>query len=130
MITLADSMKFAPSEMRHDTRSGDEGGSDSELMMQVGMRSRRALEILYDRYSAKAMGWAFKVLRDQDLAEEVVVEAFWRVWQRADQFQLGRGSFGSWLYGIVRHMAIDELRRRDIRPVPSEDEQIELAFAA
>ena len=76
------------------------------------------------------MGLAFKILRDRDLAEEIVVDAFWRVWQRADQFENGRGSFASWFYGIVRHLAIDELRRRESRPVPSMDEQLELAFAA
>lgn len=43
---------------------------------------------------------------------------------------MGRGSFASWFYGIVRHLAIDELRRRDARPVPSEDEQLEQALVA
>jgi RNA polymerase sigma-70 factor (ECF subfamily) len=104
--------------------------SDMELLMQVQGHNRGALEELYDRYSAKALGLAFKILRDRDLAEEVVVDAFWRVWQRADQFQTGRGSFASWFYGIVRHLAIDELRRRDARPAPGTDEQLEMAYAA
>jgi RNA polymerase sigma-70 factor (ECF subfamily) len=52
------------------------------------------------------------------------------VWQRADQFQAGRGSFASWFYGIVRHLAIDELRRRETRPAPSPYEQLEAAFAS
>ena len=30
----------------------------------------------------------------------------------------------------MRHLAIDELRRRDARPTPSEDTQLEMAFAA
>jgi RNA polymerase sigma-70 factor (ECF subfamily) len=93
----------------------------------VQLRDRAALEELYDRYSARALGVAFKILRDRDLAEEVMVDAFWRVWQRADQFQLGRGNYAAWFYGIVRHLAIDELRRRDARPVPSDDEELESA---
>lgn len=111
---------------------GDAGEmSDLELLMQVQKnRSRRALEVLYERYAAKGLGLAYKILRDRDPAEEVVVDAFWRVWQRAEQFQMGRGNFGSWFYGIVRHLAIDELRRRELRPIPSEDTQLETAFAA
>lgn len=104
--------------------------SDFELVMQVREHSRRALEILYARYSGKAMGLAFQILHDRDLADEVVVDAFWRVWQRADQFEVTRGSFSSWLYGIVRHLAIDELRRREARPVPGTDEQLELVSLA
>jgi RNA polymerase sigma-70 factor (ECF subfamily) len=104
--------------------------NDIELVRLVQERSRRALEVLYERYSARALGLAYKILRDGDLAEEVVVDAFWRVWRRADQFQFGRGSFAAWLYGIVRHLAIDELRRRESRPLPGADEELESASAA
>lgn len=91
------------------TRTEDE--DDAQLMMRVQRRSKSALESLYDRYAPKANGLAYKLLQDRELAEEVVQEAFWRIWQRADQFQSGRGSFAQWLYGIVRHLALDELRR-------------------
>src|SRR5262249_9157878 len=104
--------------------------SDIELLMRVRTRNRPALYILYERYGAKALGLSYKILRDRDLAEEIVVDAFWRVWQRADQFQVGRGRFASWFCGIVRHLAIDEVRRREARPAPSQDDQIELALAS
>lgn len=130
MTTLATSIKFSRAGMLARHKKDETELGDLELLLQVQKQNRRALEVLYDRYSAKALGLAFKILRDRDLAEEIVVDAFWRVWQRADQFQMGRGSFASWFYGIVRHLAIDELRRRDSRPVPSEDDQLEIAFAA
>lgn len=103
--------------------------SDHELMSRVQKHERRAFELLYARHSARALGLAYKILRDRDLAEEVVVDAFWRVWQRADQFQAGRGSFPSWFYGIVRHLAIDELRRREARPMPHQDHELEMEMA-
>ncbi len=130
MTTFADTIKFSRPNLLGRTREGEQELSDLELLMRVQNRNRRALEVLYDRYSAKALGLAYKILRDRDLAEEIVIDAFWRVWQRADQFQMGRGSFASWFYGIVRHLAIDELRRRDARPAPSEDEQLEAAVAS
>lgn len=130
MTTFATSMKFPRAESVRRGKQDEAEMTDLELLLQVQLQSRPALEVLYERYSAKALGLAYKILRDRDLAEEIVVDAFWRVWQRADQFQLGRGSFASWFYGIVRHLAIDELRRRDARPMPSEDDQLELAFAA
>lgn len=103
--------------------------SDLELLTQVRQRRRYALEQLYDRYSARALGLAYKTLHDRDLAEEIVLDAFWRVWDRAEQFELGRGSFASWFYGIVRHLAIDELRRREARPAPHDDDELEAAMA-
>jgi RNA polymerase sigma-70 factor (ECF subfamily) len=130
MTTFATTLKLPHAGILPHSHTDESEMTDLELLQQVQTQSRRALEVLYDRYSGKALGLAFKILRDRDLAEEIVVDAFWRVWQRADQFQTGRGSFASWFYGIVRHLAIDELRRREARPTPSEDEQLEMAFAA
>lgn len=130
MTMLTPLTRFHRTNFSERARRSENQMTDTELLRQVQRQSRSALEELYDRYSAKALGLAFKILRDRDLAEEIVVDAFWRVWQRAEQFQMGRGSFASWFYGIVRHLAIDELRRRDARPAPGTDEQLEMAFAA
>lgn len=90
--------------------------SDAELMARVAQRDKRALEQLYDRYSAAAMGLALKMLGERNTAEEIVQEAYWRVWKRASTFELERGQFSAWLFGIVHNLAIDEMRRRRVRP--------------
>ncbi len=128
MILSTNSFTLETSNLRRNAPRNETELNDIELLQLIRERQRRALEVLYERYSSRALGLAYKILRDRDLAEEVVVDAFWRVWRRADQFQVGRGSFAAWLYGIVRHLAIDELRRRDNRPVPSYDEDLESAF--
>lgn len=97
-------------------RMGANPLSDAELMARVSRRDKRALEELYDRYSASAMGLALKMLRERSTAEEIVQEAFWRVWKRAATFELGRGQFPAWLLSIVHNLAIDEMRRRMARP--------------
>lgn len=129
-MMLTNTIKFTGAAFLQHLHRDDAETDDLQLLIRIQKRDRRALEVLYDRYAAKALGMACKVLRDRDLAEGVVVDSFWHVWERADQFQLGRGSFASWFYGIVRHLAIDELRRREARPVPSEDEELELALGA
>src|ERR671932_91138 len=90
--------------------------SDKELISRVARRDRAAFEVLYDRYSPKAMGLALKLLGEPNLAEEIVQEAFWRVWKRADTYTTQRGEFSTWLFGIVHNLAIDELRRQGSRP--------------
>lgn len=96
--------------------------SDAKLMGAVRRHNKRALEVLHDRYFNRAVGVAFKVLRDEDLAQEVAQEAFWRVWQHADQFEGKRGTFTNWLFGIVRNLSIDELRRDRSAELPEDDE--------
>ncbi|MBI5878325.1 MAG: sigma-70 family RNA polymerase sigma factor [Chloroflexi bacterium] len=99
-----------------------ESVSDAELMEQVQQQDKHALELLHERYFNRAVGVSFKVLRDEDLAQEVAQEAFWRVWQRAQQFQGRRGSFTNWLFGIVRNLSIDEIRRDRSAELPDDDD--------
>jgi RNA polymerase sigma-70 factor (ECF subfamily) len=90
--------------------------SDEILVTQVARGSSNALETLYDRYASTVFGVALKVIGDQALAEEVLQETFWRVWQSAVTYQSQRGTFTSWLFRIARNLAIDAYRRRNVRP--------------
>jgi RNA polymerase sigma-70 factor (ECF subfamily) len=58
------------------------------------------------------------------LAEDVLQETFWRVWQSAATYQPQRGSFAGWMFRIARNLAIDAYRRRNVRPqsMPAVDE--------
>ncbi|MGH2620656.1 MAG: RNA polymerase sigma factor [Anaerolineales bacterium] len=90
--------------------AGDELG-DAELMRRLAAGDERALEALYDRYASAIMGLALKILGEREPAEEVVQEAFWRAWSRADSYRAERGAALSWLFGIAHHLAIDVIRR-------------------
>jgi RNA polymerase sigma factor (sigma-70 family) len=56
--------------------------------------------------------YAATLLRDRAAAEDVTAAAFERAYRRRDAFDERRGSPRAWLFGIVRHAALDELRRR------------------
>lgn len=85
-------------------------------MARVADGDSRALEQLYERYARLTFGLAVKILANAEQAEDVVQEAFWRVWNRAATFQSLNGQFAPWLFGIVRNLCIDEIRRRRSRP--------------
>lgn len=87
-------------------------------MARVAARDKRALEELYARHAGSALGLALRMLGERNSAEDLVQEAFWRVWRRAGTFELQRGQFAPWLLGIVHNLAIDEMRRRRVRPNP------------
>jgi RNA polymerase sigma-70 factor (ECF subfamily) len=89
---------------------------DETLVIQVARGNSAALEVLYDRYSSIVLGISLKVIGDQVLAEDVLQETFWRLWQSAATYQSQRGSFTGWLFRIARNLAIDAYRRRNVRP--------------
>jgi len=89
---------------------------DETLVIQVARGSSVALEVLYDRYASIVLGITLKVTGDQAVAEDVLQETFWRVWQSAGTYQSQRGPFTGWLFRIARNLAIDAYRRRNVRP--------------
>lgn len=80
-------------------------------MRQVTGSDMTAYRHLFERYAPAVKGLAFKMLRDEAVAEEIVQETFWRVWNSAHQFDLAKGSVPNWLFGIARNLTIDVLRK-------------------
>jgi RNA polymerase sigma-70 factor (ECF subfamily) len=89
---------------------------DQALIAAIAAGDSSALEQLYDRYAAVVYRVALRILKNRELAEEVVQEVFWRVWRRSASFANERGRVTQWLFGIAHNMCIDELRRMRARP--------------
>lgn len=91
--------------------------SDEALIGRIVGKDADALAMLYDRHGRAAYGLAMRTVRDPLVADEVVQEAFLRLWQRAGTYDETRGTARTWLLRIVHHRAVDELRRSRCRPV-------------
>lgn len=72
----------------------------------------RALGELYDRVAPWILGLAFRILQDEDEAEEVVSDVFVQVWRHIDQHDGGRAPLVPWILSIARNRSLDALRRR------------------
>lgn len=95
---------------------------DDELIALVQRRHEQALGAMYDRYGRLVHTVALRITGDRQTAEEVVQDVFQNIWQSAATFQIGLGSFSSWLLGITRHRAIDATRSRRERARNREQE--------
>ena len=99
--------------------------SDEEILGLIAEQRRDALAELYRRYSTAAYSFAIKILRDPGGAEEVTQDAFFNVWRRAGSYKKGRGKVTAWLFSIVHHRAIDEIRRRNRREQQRSSREVE-----
>lgn len=88
-----------------------EGQSEAELMRQVAAGEIGGLETLYDRYHSMAYALALRITTETGLAEDVVQDSFLGVWRNASRYAVDKGSVRGWLLAIVRHRAIDAVRR-------------------
>jgi RNA polymerase sigma-70 factor (ECF subfamily) len=70
---------------------------------------------LYDQYSEAAYSLAVRIVRDRDLAADVVQDAFLAVWKQASRFDARRGQPSTWILTLTHHKAVDIVRREDRR---------------
>ena len=70
----------------------------------------------YRAHGDEIYGFARRSLGDDQLAEEVVQDTFFRAWRSRGRFDEELGSLRTWLFAICRNLVIDAARARQIRP--------------
>ena len=83
------------------------------LLERVAANDDEALRELYRLYGRLAYTISLRIVSREDLAEEVVQEAFLRVWRHAAKFDSRKASFPTWFGRMVRNLSIDVLRRKE-----------------
>jgi RNA polymerase sigma-70 factor (ECF subfamily) len=96
---------------------------DLTLIHHVAQRFVPAMEVLYDRYASRLVGFIHRIIQDRLVAEELMQETLLHVWQRVDTYH-ATGSVGAWIFRIARNRALDHLRRTKVRP-SSDDKDID-----
>jgi len=81
-----------------------------ELINKISRGCESALGKLYDRMIAQVFGLALKILRSQSEADEVTIDVFKQIWDRAYDYTPDRGTPSAWLIMLTRSRAIDKLR--------------------
>jgi len=81
------------------------------LVARTAQGDQRSFKILYDQTAPRLHAAANIILRDKQLAEDVMQEAYVQVWHRAADYHSERGQVATWLLSILRYRAIDTLRK-------------------
>jgi RNA polymerase sigma factor (sigma-70 family) len=84
------------------------------LIAGLKAKRRSALDYLYDHYSAALYGVIYRILNNDDVAEEVLQDAFLRIWQKIESYDAGKGRLFTWMLNIARNLAIDKTRSKEI----------------
>jgi RNA polymerase sigma-70 factor (ECF subfamily) len=107
--------------MKTETQITEVKGYNTTMRIKNGEYA--ILEELYDRYNRQAFNLALKMLRDPQAAEDLVQEAFLRVWQQSESYDPARGRFNTWLLSVVHNMCIDQLRKKRLRAVSLDQDE-------
>lgn len=85
--------------------------TEEDLLQRIAAADIGALDALYERFGRQAFSLAFRIVGNQQTAEEIVQDAFLSVWRKAATYRSGSGSVRTWFFSIVHHRALDYVRR-------------------
>ena len=85
------------------------GEPDPDLLRRFVHGDQDAFERLFRQLETEVFSWILRIVRDRGLAEDGLVDAFWRAYRARAQFDPSR-SFGAWMRRIATNAALDQLR--------------------
>ncbi|MFL9812053.1 sigma-70 family RNA polymerase sigma factor [Stutzerimonas sp. VN223-3] len=104
---------------------------DYEAALRACARGERsALQKLYEQESPRLLGVVQRIVRDAALAEDIVHDAFIRIWNKAATYDQTRGSARGWIFSVTRHLALNAVRNDARQTQLDPDEDGETSHAA
>ena len=89
---------------------------DIHLIKLIAQSRQDAINELYERHNRLVFSVAIAIVGDHSMAEEITLDVFVQVWQRAASYRPELAKVSTWLIAITRNHAIDILRRQNSRP--------------
>ena len=99
----------------------------AKVLVSVGEQDRDAFETLYTRTNKKLYGVVRTIIYRDSIADEVLQDVFFIVWERAAEYRPDRGLAITWMATIARNCAVNELRRMMLRPVTAVPDKYDVA---
>ena len=100
----------------HETAVDLMNESDDGLMVRVKRGDHKAFRILADRYRTRIFRFIFRMLHNDEVAEDLTQETFLRVFKRANTYKPG-SNFSIWLYTIAKNLTFNRVRDEKRQPL-------------
>lgn len=92
--------------------SGPPALSYADMLNRIAAGDRQAFRILYEAAGPKLFAITLRMLKARDKAEDVLQDAFVKIWERSWQYDPAKGEAMAWLATVTRHTALDQMRKQ------------------
>ncbi len=89
--------------------------SEESLVALVASGSQEGFRILYDNFSAVLYGVIERIVVDEEQAEDVLQEAFVKIWKNFAAYSPEKGRLFTWMMNISRNLAIDHIQNKQVK---------------
>jgi RNA polymerase sigma-70 factor (ECF subfamily) len=81
-------------------------------VQELQNRNQQAFSYLYDNYAAALNGVIFRLVEDKELAEDILQEAFVKIWNNFSSYDSTKGRLFTWMLNLTKNLTIDTLRSK------------------
>jgi RNA polymerase sigma-70 factor, ECF subfamily len=88
---------------------------EGDLVLMLQSKDERGFSILYDNYSSALYGVILKIVRTEEIAADVLQDAFVKIWKNIEGYNRTKGTLFTWMLNVARNTAIDKIRSQDFQ---------------
>ena len=88
---------------------------EQKIIALLKAKDHSIMSEVYDRYAPALYGVACQIVQSKTIAEDVLQDAFIKIWNNAEKYDAGKGSLFTWMLNITRNTAIDRTRSSHFR---------------
>ncbi|GAC1437749.1 MAG: sigma-70 family RNA polymerase sigma factor [Sediminibacterium sp.] len=86
--------------------------SEPELVQLLKQRSQHVFSYLYDNYAGALQSIILNIVKEEELANDVLQEVFVKIWKQIETYDSGKGRLYTWMLNIARNASIDTIRSK------------------
>ena len=94
---------------------------ETEVIALLTQRDKRAVSVAYQNYADALFGIIIRVVKSNEIAEEVLQDTFLKIWNNASKFDESKGRLFTWFANIARNSAIDMVRSAKYQQIKKTD---------
>lgn len=87
--------------------------SEAELVEKLQNQDTEAFSLLYDNYSSALYGIINTIVKDDEVAQDILQDVFVKIWKSVASYKREKGTLFTWMLNIARNTSIDNLRSKN-----------------
>jgi RNA polymerase sigma-70 factor, ECF subfamily len=89
--------------------------SEEELIALLQENCKEGISLLYGNYSPTLYGIITKIVRSEEIAQDVLQDVFVKIWKNFSSYDASKGRLFTWMVNIARNTSIDYIRSKDYK---------------
>jgi RNA polymerase sigma-70 factor (ECF subfamily) len=86
--------------------------SEIELVLLLKQKHQSGFSYLYDNYSGALLSIIVNIVKDTELANDVLQEVFIKIWRQIESYDETKGRLFTWMLNVARNASIDTVRSK------------------